>query len=180
MSAVGGLLNVNLIDLIATGWRKHQELTAAARRTLDLPDSTEVVRLVDHQITVTEQPYVVVKLNGDEVARLDLRLSLIFDVSELIALISYGTVIALRSGSCDVTAALAIEGINALTRTAPLDLPGVIMLHQGIRLLNAEEYPARPDQARPGDHGPAGAAVRMGRGAVRVRLARGFLSRRAL
>lgn len=149
-SAAWGLLDVNPIDMIVAGWRKHHELTAAAHRTLLVPGSAELTRLANHQITVTEQPYINVMVNGIQAARLDLKLSLTFDISALIAVISYGTLIAVHSGHCDLTAALAIQDVNVFTRSRRLDLPGVISLHQGIRLLPAGEYPAGLHPVRSG------------------------------
>ncbi len=140
-SAVRGLLDVNLIDMVIAGWRKHQELTAAARRTLLAPGSAELVRLANHQITVTEQPYINVVVNGVKIARLDLKLSLTFDVSALIAVIGHGSVTALRSGRCEITATLVIQDANVFSGSEQLDLPGAISLRQGIRLLPASEYP---------------------------------------
>jgi hypothetical protein len=51
--------------------------------------------------------------------------------------ISAGRLVALHSGRCDVTATLAVQGINVLSRQAQLMLPGIIPLSPGIRLLAA-------------------------------------------
>lgn len=142
MSAVNGLLEASVIDTMIAGWRTHRDLTAAARRTLEVPGSTELVQLVDHQITVTEQPYVTVLVDGGQVARLDLQLSLTFDISALLAVIRGGRMIALHSGHCDITAALAIHAMNVITRQTQLELPGLISMPEGIRLLPADAYPA--------------------------------------
>jgi hypothetical protein len=37
--------------------------------------------------------------------------------------------------------ALAIQDINTITKQSHVDLPGMIPLHQGIRLLPAHDYP---------------------------------------
>src|SRR6266496_2169446 len=42
-TAAAGLLDVDLIGVLVDGWRKHQDLTAAARRTLAAPGSIELV-----------------------------------------------------------------------------------------------------------------------------------------
>jgi len=41
-----------------------------------------------------------------------------------------------------VTGTLAIQGISVITRQAHLDLPGIISLREGIRLLSVDDYPA--------------------------------------
>jgi hypothetical protein len=153
-AATAGLLNVNLIDVLVAGWREHHDLTSAARRTLATPDSTELVQLATHRVTEAQQPYVSVLVDGHRVATLNLDLSVVFDVSALLAGIRAGRLVALHSGHCDITARLALEGADVVTKEARFDLPGVISLGQGIRLLPAQDYP--PGAGEPGTaaHGP--------------------------
>lgn len=106
-AATAGLLNVNLIDMLVAGWRKHHDLTSAARRTLAEPDSTELVQLATHQVTEAQQPYVSVLVDGHRVATLNLDLSVVFDISAVLAGIRAGRLVALHSGHCDITATLA-------------------------------------------------------------------------
>jgi hypothetical protein len=89
-------------------------------------------------------------VDGQRMASLELGLSLVFDVKALMLLISGGRLIAIRSGHCGITASLAVQGTDLLTRQAHLELPGVISLRRGIRLLPADAYPARADL--PGEH----------------------------
>src|SRR6266536_1061268 len=92
-TAAAGLLDVDLIGVLVDGWRKHQDLTAAARRTLAAPGSIELVDLATH-------------------------------------------------------------GTDVVTSRAHLDLPGVIPLSPGIRLLAAHNYPADAGQAEDPDDDP--------------------------
>jgi hypothetical protein len=137
-----GLLEVNLADVLVAGWREHHELAAAAQRTLAVPGSTELVSLATHQISTEQRPYVTVLVDGHRVATVELGLSLTLVVTALLAGISAGRLVALHTGRCDVTAALAIQGSDLLTRQAHFDLPGVFPLSPGIRLLPARYYPA--------------------------------------
>ena len=139
-----GLLEVNLADVLVAGWREHHELAAAARRTLAVPGSTELVSLATHQISTEQRPYVTVLVDGHRVATVELGLSLTLVVTALLAGISAGRLVALHTGRCDVTAALAIQGSDLVTRQAHFELPGVIPLSPGIRLLPARDYPAAP------------------------------------
>jgi hypothetical protein len=140
-AATAGLLNVNLIDVLMAGWRKYQTLTSVARTTLAAPNSTELVQLTTHRITQAQQPYVSVLVDGHRVATVNLQLSVVFDVSALLAGIRAGRLVAVHSGHCDITATLALEGAEVATRRARLELPGVLALGEGIRLLSPEEYP---------------------------------------
>jgi len=137
-----GLLDINLADVVATGWQKHADLTAAARRTLAAPGSTDLVDLASHRISTAQEPYVTVLVDGHRVATIRFGLSLAFEISALLAEIKAGKLVALHSGRCMVTGTLAIQDINVVTRQARIDLPGIIALRGGIRLLPVHEYPA--------------------------------------
>jgi len=155
-AAAAELLNVNLADVVADGWRKHADLTAAARRTLAARGSTDLVDLASHRVTAGQEPYVSLLVDGHRVATVRFGLSLIFEISALLAEVRAGRLVALHSGRCEVTGALAIQDINAITRQAHVDLPGMIPLHEGIRLLPAHDYPAGPTPGLAGGDYAAG------------------------
>jgi hypothetical protein len=151
-TVAASLLQVDLIGVLVGGWREHRDIIAAARRTLAAPGSTELVSMVTHQITAAQHPSVSVLVDGRRVATLQLGLSLVFDVRALLAGISSGRLVALHSGGCDVTGTLAVQGTELLTRQAHLELPGVVTVGRGIRLLPVGEYPA---DAYAGDERPS-------------------------
>jgi hypothetical protein len=138
--AITGLLGFSLVELVVDGWREHHDLKAAARRTLARPGTTELVQLATHEITVTRQPHVDVLVNGDVVATVELELTVVFDISALIAGVHGGKLTALHSGRCDVTGTLAIQGTEVLTRQGRIEPSGAIALHEGIRLLPEQAY----------------------------------------
>ena len=141
-AAAAGLLDVDLDGLLLAGWRAHRDLTGAARRTLAAPGSTELVDLIRHQVSVAQEPSVAVLVDGRQVATIQLGLSVDFDISALVAGIKAGLLVAIHSGTCDVTATLAIQGTDVLTASSHLDLPGVMRVSPGIPLLPAGDYPA--------------------------------------
>ena len=153
-SAAAGLLDVDLIGLLVAGWRKHHDLTSAARRTLAAPASTELVELATHQITAAKHPSVTVLVDGAHVATLQLDLSVVFDVTAVLAGIRGGRLVALHTGRCDITATLAIDGTDVATRQAHLELPGTVPLGPGIRLLPAADYRAGGELAHGADDDP--------------------------
>jgi hypothetical protein len=172
-AAAAGLLDVDLDGLLLAGWRAHRDLTGAARRTLAVPGSTELVDLIRHQVSVAQEPSVAVLVDGRQVATIQLGLSVEFDISALVAGIKAGLLVAVHAGSCDVTATLAIQGTGVLTATSHLDLPSVMRVSPGIPLLPAGDYPAA---------GPARPAVLLGADVVVVFLDDvhgGFLGGRA-
>jgi len=154
-AAAAGLLDVGLADVLITGWREHRDLTAAARRTLAAPGSTELVDLAEHQVTSTQEPYVSVLVDGHQVATVQLGLTVVCDVTAMLAGISAGRLVAVHSGACDITLTLAIDEAEVITRQTRLALPGVITVHRGIRLLPASAYPPATEQAQTADdHSP--------------------------
>jgi len=142
-AAVTGLLDVSLIGVLVSAWRTHEDLTSAARRTLAVPGTTELVPLAEHQITSVMHPYVTVFVDGYQVTTIHLDLSLLFDVQAVLAGIRDGQLVALHSGHCDVTATLAIEKTEVASKQVRFTLPGVVPLNPGIRLLSDMSY--RPD-----------------------------------
>ena len=147
--AAAGLLDGDLIGMLVAGWRTHRDLAGAARRTLAAPASTELVNLVDHQVTTTQQPSVAVLVDGRQVTTIQVSLSVEFDIGALVAGVKAGRLVAVHAGHCDVTATLGIQGTDVLTKHARFDLPGVVPVKPGIRLLPAEDYLADEEANAP-------------------------------
>jgi hypothetical protein len=106
-----------------------------------------------HEVTLDQRPSVNVMVDSHQVASLQLGLSIVFDVNAVLLGISGGRLVAVRSGRCDITATLAVQGTDLLVRHTRLELPGVIPLRRGIRLLPVDEYPAGDN---PADEDPGG------------------------
>jgi hypothetical protein len=128
--------------VLGRGWCEHRDIVAAARRTLAAPLSTELVSMATHQVTLEQRPSVRVLVDGQKVATLELGLSIVFDINALLLGISGGRLITVHSGRCEITGTLAVQGTDLLVRRAHLELPGVVSLRRGIRLLPIDEYPA--------------------------------------
>ncbi|MGH8905585.1 MAG: hypothetical protein ACRD0K_03495 [Egibacteraceae bacterium] len=137
-----GVADLDIVDVIIGGWRKHAALTAAARRSVAVPGGPEVVDLATHRITSVHQPHVDLLFDGVRVATVDFELSLDFVVRGLVATVRDGRLVALDSGRCDVTATLAVEGVEIAKRQRHLDLRLVeVRLGQGVPLLGQAEMP---------------------------------------
>jgi hypothetical protein len=153
-AAAAVLLKVDLIEVLVDGWREHEDIRSAARRTLAMPGSKELVGLVPHRINTFQQPAVSILIDGRRVHTLQLGLSVLFEVTGLVAGVSGGRLATVHSGRGEVGVALTVHEIEVLTKRAYLELPGVVALKSGFRLLPACEYLGRGDHAsHPG--GPA-------------------------
>jgi hypothetical protein len=153
--AAAGLLKVDLIEVLVSGWREHHDIFSAARRTLDTPGSKELVGLAPHRIRTMQQPAVGILLDGKRVHTLQLGLSIFFEITGLVAGISHGRLAAVHAGRGHVGVALTIHEIEVLTKRTHLELPGHTGLRQGFRLLPASHYPDEP-QSHPSGGQPGG------------------------
>jgi hypothetical protein len=164
--AAAGLLKVDLIEVLVSGWREHHDVFSAARRTLDTPGSKELVGLAPHRISTMQQPAVGILLDGKRVHTLQLGLSIFFEITGLVAGISHGRLAAVHAGRGHVGVALTIHEIEVLTKRTHLELPGHAGLRRGFRLLPASHYPEEPQSHPSGGHpgGQVPAAELMGAG----------------
>ena len=155
--AAAALLKVDLVDVLVAGWRDHRDIHSAARRTLATPGSKELVGLAPHRISTVQQPAVSILIDGHRVHTLQLGLSIIFEVTGLVAGISHGRLGGLHAGRGEVGVALTIHEIEILTKRRHLELPGMVALRSGLRLLPGHEYPddapgSHPSSQPPGSH----------------------------
>jgi hypothetical protein len=151
--AAAVLLKVDLLDVLVAGWREHRDIHSAARHTLATPGSKELVGLAPHRIRTVQQPAVSILVDGRRVHTLQLGLSIIFEVTGLVAGISHGRLGGLHAGRGEVGVALTIHEIEILTKRGHLELPGMVALRSGLRLLPGHEYPGSPPGSQPpGSH----------------------------
>ena len=159
--AAVGLLKIDLMEVLVSGWREHRDIFTAARRTLDMPGSKELVGLAPHRISTVQQPAVGILVDGHRVHTLQLGLSIIFEVTGLVAGIHAGRLAAIHAGRGELGVALTVHELEVLTKRTHLELPGVKSLQRGFRLLPASAYPDEPHAHAGGQHpaGQPGAAV---------------------
>jgi hypothetical protein len=153
--AAVGLLKLDLMEVLVTGWREHRDIFSAARRTLDMPGSKELVGLAPHRVTTVQQPAVSILVDGRRVHTLQLGLSIFFEVTGLVAGIYAGRLAGIHAGRGDLGLALTVHELEVATKRSHLELPGVKSLRRGFRLLPANAYPDE-SHARPGGQHPSG------------------------
>jgi hypothetical protein len=71
VAAAHELVDLDLADMMAVGWRKQGELGAATQRTAANPGSAEVVELASHRISSAHRPFVDVIVDGVPMARIN-------------------------------------------------------------------------------------------------------------
>jgi hypothetical protein len=161
LDAVGGqiagiahdLLDLEFDELILGGWRKFGDLNAAAKRTREADDGSEVVDLATHSITSTHKPRVELRIDDIPIATVTFELSLKFTLKAVVATVRDGRLVELHGGLCDVQGSLTAEGRQLATREGHLLLPLLIRLGSGIPLLVDDGVEAHT-VAGPGDDDP--------------------------
>jgi hypothetical protein len=133
--AIGGLVNLDVVEVLVGGWRKHRALHAAAARTKPSPGGTEQVELASHRITTTHRPYLDINVNGAKVATVHFDLGLTLDVDVMVGTVHQARLVAVQGGRCTVTAGLGCEGVPLASRQVVLDPHLVLRLADGIPLL---------------------------------------------
>jgi hypothetical protein len=133
--AAMGLLELDLTDVLASGWQKHSHLRAAGKRTKEAPGTLETVVLAEHRISYDAHPYVDVLLGDAHLTRVKLTLLITVDITGLEASISAGRLKSVSAGKAIVTASLDLAGVPvARRRSRDVRLPSEIGLGDGLRL----------------------------------------------
>jgi hypothetical protein len=129
------LLDIGLDTLILEGWRKFDDLHAAARRTTEASGSSEVLDLASHSISTAHEPRVELQVDGVPLATLSFALSLTFELKAAVATVRDGRLVSLHSGVCDVEGSLEAGGKQLASRSGHFQLPLLVPLGSGVPLL---------------------------------------------
>src|SRR5215467_9247349 len=149
-SVTGGLLDLDLGDLLIYGWRTRERLIKAARQTRQTPGRQEVVQLGTHRITSTHNPTIELLVDGVKVHTFRFQLTVIFDIEIAALIIRDGLLTALKAGDGAITCTLALEmpggDIELAGQQRKIDLHLIINIGHGIPLLPADAgHGARPE-----------------------------------
>jgi len=170
-----GLLDLDLGDLVVAGWRKQGQLAAAAERTAANPGSSEVVELATHRVSSAHHPFVELLVNDVHLATVTFDLEVELVVKALVVTVRDGHVVSLHTGSCDVAATLAAEGVQLVSRRAHFELPLVVRWPLLLRLGAGSDplpYGAKPPPASlPAPSAPRGRQTPINRSLRRIRRA---------
>jgi len=134
-SLTDSLLDMDLGDILVSGWRKYSALVQAAHRTLSPPPSEEVVALATHRVTSTHRPRVDLLIDGKRLNSFEFELKVDVEVTGLSAVVRSGDLVALRGGVCQLSGTLSLEGVKLAAREQSLDLGLLMPLRRHIPLV---------------------------------------------
>lgn len=147
-SALAGVLDLGLEDIVAAGWRSLTELHAAATRTWNKPGSREVVTLADHRTSASQHPWIELQSSGTALGRMDFDVTEVFDIKGVVAIVANGMMVGARYGHCSVKVTLGMRPLGTITerhRDLPIDV--VVPLRRPLPLL-ARRSSIRHDSSR--------------------------------
>jgi hypothetical protein len=152
-----GLMEIDLGDALVLGWKRHTALLDAAHRTLAEPGREEVVLLAGHAVTSSHDPSVDLVVDGHVVNSFEFDVDIDFLVTGVSAVVRAGCLAALRSGRCDVTVAVRLEGATLVHRRRTFDAALLVPLPRPVPLVDTvvvprqglRTDPARRDAQRP-------------------------------
>lgn len=143
-AVVERMLELDLGDVLVSGWRKHADLVEAARRTLALAGSEEVVVLGSHRVTSTYRPRVDLYVDELRVSSLEFELRIAFRLTGVAAVVRAGDLVSLRGGDCTVDVTLELEGAVLAHRRRGLDLGVALPLAHPVALVDKVTVPVQP------------------------------------
>jgi hypothetical protein len=136
--ATGGLLSLNLADVAASGWKKYSALRDAALSTRNAPTIKKSVALATHKIDSSYHPTIDLIVDDAHVATIKIDMQIDFTMAGVVAVVSDGRLTEIRSGTCTVTASLAVQQIEITNKQRQFDLPGAVRLRHGVPLLGPD------------------------------------------
>lgn len=135
------LADIDVADVVVTGWRKHAALVEAARRTMEDPDSEELVDLAAHRIASVHRPQIDVIVDHGPVVSVEFELRIEMVVRGVIAHVRNGRLAGVEGGRCRLSASLACCGFVVAARDTELELGAVIDFGSGIPLVWRPDLP---------------------------------------
>lgn len=126
-AAIGGLLNVPLMDVVARAWNEGRLFEKYLDPERYDPDEVISVSLRQHEITSTHQPKIDVVLNGETLDSIDFELEIKLTLDGVILQVQGGTIRAVQSGSIKGEGTLKCENLIVFHReTETMNLPGAV------------------------------------------------------
>jgi hypothetical protein len=126
------VLDVNVIDVLVSGWKKHDEVRGQLRATTLDPTRTALVHLAEHTLESTHTPAIEVRAQGRAIATVSFTIEVAFEVGAVELTIRGGAVREIRPGEIKASGTVKLEHSEILKRElAPLRLPGKIVLPGG-------------------------------------------------
>lgn len=132
------VLDLNVVDLLVNGWRRHAEVRKQLQTTAEDPSRTALVHLAEHTVESSHAPSVEVRAQGQVLVTLTLAVEIAFEVEAVALTIRGGEIREVRPGRITARGSLKLENSVILERElATIHLPG------RVEIAGASEAPPR-------------------------------------
>jgi hypothetical protein len=123
------VLDLNVIDLLISGWRRHAEIRNQMRITALDPTRTALVHVAEHTVESTHTPSLEVRVEGVPLVTLTLPVEVAFEVEAVSLLIRGGEIREVRPGRIMARGTVKLESSVILKRDlAKVEFPGTLIL----------------------------------------------------
>ena len=133
------LFDIDFAAVIASTWSKYRELVKYADRKKYPPDTSNLVPMAKHTLSVDYHPYLEVLLNGKPLGKLVFDVTLSLELEGFVLTIQDGRIMKVHTGSCQGKGKIAFKGSvlveKSLTKIA---LPGMFDLGEGMSLKRSD------------------------------------------
>jgi hypothetical protein len=129
------LLDVHMGTILIGAWRKHQEIMQYRDTRRYPPDDVHVVPLLEHTITSRHMPTIQPIINNVPLPKIKFDVVLGLKMKGAMLKIKAAKITEILVGECLGNGAIEYEGLTIVQRdTAPVDLPGSLVLKEAIAL----------------------------------------------
>jgi hypothetical protein len=130
--AILNVLDIGLAGVVQRGWKKHDALLAAGRRTAE--GGREVVVLADHTTTSTHSPHITVTVDGVDLGTINVAVVMTLRLIGINAVVEGGQLVAVETGSIAATAKLSVEDVPIHNRSKTIDAVAALRLAKPLSL----------------------------------------------
>lgn len=134
-ATLGDLLDVELLDAFAAGWRASDTLVAAARRTRGGSESRVLVELASHRLSVELSPHVELLVDDVATGRVEFTVVVSASVPGLTAVVEDGSLAGVAGGHVDVSVVLSCGDVEVGERRRSIHIDHDLRLREPIPLL---------------------------------------------
>lgn len=126
-------LDIDIGNLVISGWRKWRDLVEAADRTRT-DDTREEVPLAAHEIVLHQKPDVDLVLGTQVIATLHFDVCVTITVEGVVGSVRHGRLMALHGGECTVKISLEIDGQDVTSGQKSFDPHLLVTLGDGLEI----------------------------------------------
>lgn len=127
------ILDIKLMNIIETGWKKYAELLKYTDREKYPPDSVLLVSLAEHTLKSEHKPSIEILVNGEVCGKIDFDVAVSLTLSGMILRVQDGRITGIISGTCKGEGTLKCEDTLIVKKSLDtITLPGIIDLGLGV------------------------------------------------